>query len=118
MSEAHARMPLDYDDYSDLLDEFGDFYDEPDPMDLYEAAAADCGWDPSEPGCLMAGSEHCDFECLFRRDRRRSDAWHRARARRVRGRGYGPNLRRFGFRAAWAIRRRCRLRRERREARA
>lgn len=30
----------------------------------------DCGWEPGE-GCLMAGTEDCDFECPYR------DMWER-----------------------------------------
>jgi hypothetical protein len=113
MSTPHVD---EYDDYSDITDEFGDFYDGPDEMDKFESLLAECGWfDETEPWCLMAGTEFCDFECPMRRSRRREAVYWRARQRRKRGRGIGPDPRRFGFRAAWAIHRRCRLRRERKQ---
>jgi hypothetical protein len=46
-----------YDDSYDDPDDFDDeFADEPD---------FDCGFIPSD-GCLLAGTEDCDFECPYR----------------------------------------------------
>ena len=36
-----------------------DYYDdEPDPMD-------ECGYVPGSGVCMLAGTEHCDWECPF-----------------------------------------------------
>lgn len=39
--------------------------DEPDELDEDERALSECGQTP-DAGCLMAGTEYCDFECPFR----------------------------------------------------
>lgn len=78
-----------------------------DPWD--EDPDNECGWFELDDGwCSALGSEHCDFVCPLRWSRRQAGAHARARARRRSGRGVGPDRRRFGFRAAWAIRRRAR----------
>jgi hypothetical protein len=47
--------------------DLGHWYDDDDDYerDEYEDALQECG-QVREGGCLMAGTEHCDFECPFR----------------------------------------------------
>lgn len=40
------------------------FYDEHDP-DADEDAMLDCGFIPGEGVCMLAGTEHCDWDCPF-----------------------------------------------------
>lgn len=45
-------------------DEYGDDY-EPDEWDEWEVALSECGMTPWGT-CMLAGTEHCDFDCPFR----------------------------------------------------
>jgi hypothetical protein len=50
--------------------DLGDSYEaagfDPDEEDELELAIEECGIIPSDGGCQLAGTEHCDFECPFR----------------------------------------------------
>lgn len=50
------------DDWDDVPD-----YDDDDGGDEIEDAIGECGQIPGG-GCMLAGTEHCDFECPFRDD--------------------------------------------------
>jgi hypothetical protein len=59
---------INEDDHPDDID---DEYRDPDDSeeDEWEYAMQECGKVPAaEGGCLMAGTEYCDFECPFRDD--------------------------------------------------
>lgn len=51
---------LGFDDFDDF-DEPGEF----DEDDEFDEGDFDCGFIPGD-GCLMAGTEDCDFECPYR----------------------------------------------------
>lgn len=50
---------------SDDDDPYDDFSGGEDELDKYEDALQECG-QVQDGGCLMAGTEFCDFECPFR----------------------------------------------------
>lgn len=54
-------MTEDCDDYG-----YWDGDDEPDPADEIEQAVQDCGQNADATWCDLAGTEHCDFRCIFR----------------------------------------------------
>jgi hypothetical protein len=63
----YSELP-EFDD-DDVVDDEQDWFDDDDDPDddELEEALGECGRGQDYEGCMLAGSEYCDFECPFNR---------------------------------------------------
>ena len=67
-ADCHDARCIAWDDEDDVFDGYDDELEDP-----FEDAVASCAWTGRKGDvCLNAGSEHCDWDCPFGGDYRRS----------------------------------------------